>query len=369
MPPTSKDILDALRRVMDPELNRSLVDLNMVREVKIDSNGAVRFTLALTIPSCPMRNTMAEEARQVLLALPGVTSVEIAFGAMTPEERRSVLGRVEPSLPRLNVFNRIDQVIAVMSGKGGVGKSSVTAMLAVALASAGKRVGILDADITGPSIPKMFGLPPGGLRGNDQGILPAVTRSGIRVVSTNLLLQAEDTAVIWRGPMISSTIKQFWTDTLWGRLDVLLVDLPPGTSDAALAVTQNLPLTGVVLVTTPQELAALVVRKAIHMLEQVNVPVLAVVENMSYYPCPETGKPHYIFGPSHLEETVAATGAELSARVPIDPDLTQGCDSGQVESLRSPALEELAKQMAARIAAMANRSQTASAQRITPPKM
>jgi Mrp family chromosome partitioning ATPase len=342
---TQNEVMSALRQVMDPELNRSLVELNMVRELEISPSGEINFTLTLTIPSCPMRNQIMAEAREALMALPGVKSVKIKLGAMTPEERRAVLGRSEPVMPKLNQFNKIGSVIAVMSGKGGVGKSSVSALLAVSLARRGFKVGILDADITGPSIPRLFGLPAGGLRGGEQGFLPAVTRRGIKVVSANLLLKSEDTAVIWRGPMISGVIKQFWSDTLWGRLDYLLVDLPPGTSDAALAVTQNLPLNGVVLVTTPQELATLVVRKAVHMLEQVNVSVLAVVENMSFFVCPDTGKRHEIFGPSHLDETVQATGALYSTRVPINPEVTARCDSGQVEELVVAEMDELALQV------------------------
>jgi len=349
MTPTPQEVMEALRAVMDPELNRSLVDLNMVRDLQVSPDGKVRFTLALTVPSCPLRSLMAENARQAILALPGARSVEVNFGAMTPAERQAVLGRAEPVLPRLNQFNKVDHIIAVMSGKGGVGKSSVTALLASALADQGHRVGILDADITGPSIPKLFGLPPGGLRGNDQGMLPAVTGKKIRVVSANLMLKTEDAAVIWRGPKISGLIKQFWTDTLWGQLDTLLVDLPPGTSDAALAVTQNLPLNGVVLVTTPQELAALVVRKAAHMLEQVNVPVLGVVENMSYFPCPETGNRHLVFGPSHLDEIMREMGAVLCVQLPIVPEIAVLSDAGQVESVHLPALDDFAKQLGERL--------------------
>jgi len=232
------EILTALRQVIDPEIGKSIVDLGMVRNLKLDEQGKIAFTLALTVPTCPAREQMAANARQVLAALPDVKQVEIAFGMMTEEERKAVVAQIRTNLPRLNAFNKVERVIAVMSGKGGVGKSSLTALLAAEMSRRGQKVGILDADITGPSIPKLFGLPAGGLRGNAQGILPAITRGGVRVVSTNLLVREEDAAIIWRGPMISGTIQQFWSEVLWGRLDLLLVDLPPGTADAALSVAQ-----------------------------------------------------------------------------------------------------------------------------------
>lgn len=339
--PTQNEIMQALSRVIDPELGRNLVELNMIRELKVQ-DGRVSFVLALTIPACPLRDQLAREAERAVSTLPGVKSVEITFGAMTPEERQAVLGRGQPAMPKLNQFNRVERMIAVMSGKGGVGKSSVTALLAVTLNRRGKKVGILDADITGPSIPKLFGLPPGGLRGSEQGILPAATAGGIRVISTNLLLQTEDTAVIWRGPLISSAIQQFWTDVLWGKLDMLLVDLPPGTSDAALTVVQSLPINGVILVTTPQELATMVVRKAAHLLEQVNIPVVGVVENMSYFRCPECGSMHDLFGPSHLNEITAAFASPPPVvRLPLQPSLATLGDSGQIERAEIGELDAL----------------------------
>ncbi len=336
--PTNVEMLELLRKVSDPELGRNIVELNMVRDLKISREGVVEFTLALTIPGCPMKAQMERDARMALMSLPGVKDVKITFGAMSEDERRKVLGGSQPVLPKLNQFNKVKKVIAVMSGKGGVGKSSVSAILATALMRNHRKVGILDADITGPSIPKLFGLPSGGVRGSDQGILPAVTATGIKTISTNLLVPNEDAAVIWRGPMISGTIKQFWTDILWGDLDVLLVDLPPGTSDAALTVMQSLPVDGVVLVSTPQELAGMVVRKAVSMLKQLNIPILAVVENMSYYPCPDTGNPHYIFGPSHVEELAKSVGTELFVRLPLDPRVAELGDAGKIEEFESPEM-------------------------------
>jgi len=334
--------MEALKKVIDPELGRSIVDLNMVRDLQIRPDGVVAFTLALTVPSCPLKDRMKGDAHAVLTALPGIRGVELTFGAMTDEERKAVFGHGAPSLPKLNDFSRIGQTIAVMSGKGGVGKSLVTAALAVTLARQGKKVGILDADLTGPSIPKLFGLPSGGVRGSEMGILPANTRTGIRVMSTNLLVPEEDTAVVWRGPVVSGTIRQFYEQVLWGRLDVLLIDLPPGTSDANLTVVQNLPLNGAVLVTTPQALAALVVRKGVRMLQQLNVPILGVVENMSFYTCPDTGNPHEIFGPSHAAEVAELAGTRVAARLPIRPEIAAQCDAGQVEDVTLPELEAFA---------------------------
>jgi Mrp family chromosome partitioning ATPase len=337
---------EVLRQVIDPELGRNIVDLNMVRDLAFDpAQGSVRFTLALTIPNCPMRERLVQEARAALERLPEVHKVDITVTAMSDEERRALLGQGSTQPPKLAGVNRIRQVVAVVSGKGGVGKSSITAMLAVALRRSGQSVGILDADITGPSIPKLFGLPAGGLRGSDQGILPAITRSGIRVVSANLMLPEEDAAVVWRGPLITGLIQQFWGQVLWGKLDTLLVDLPPGTSDPLITVVRQLPLRGAVLVTTPQQLAALVVRKAVHLLRNLNIPVLSVVENMAYYPCPQSGEAHEIFGPSHAHEVAQAANTSLIVRLPINPEVTRLGDAGRIEEVQltdlAPLIEAL----------------------------
>jgi Mrp family chromosome partitioning ATPase len=336
------DVIKALRRVNDPEIGRNLVELNMIHDLKIDPDGRVAFTIALTVPACPMREKISLDARTAVSAVPGVSGVTVEFRTMSEQERRVAFGLSQsPSLPKLNQFNQVGQVIAVMSGKGGVGKSLVTAALAVALRRGGQKVGILDADVTGPSIPRLFGLPAGGLRASEQGMLPAGTRTGIKVVSANLLLKEEDTPLVWRGPMIAGAIKQFWTDTLWGKLDTLLVDLPPGTSDPAIAVIQNLPLSGAILVSTPQELVAMVVKKAIAMLKELNVPIVGLVENMSYFPCPDCGKRHEIFGPSQFAEVAASVGVPVWARLPIRPEVAGLCDSGQAEQLDFPELQSL----------------------------
>jgi Mrp family chromosome partitioning ATPase len=231
-------------------------------------------------------------------------------------------------------------VIAVASGKGGVGKSSVAALLAVALNRQGKRVGVLDADITGPSIPKIFGLheTPVVL---PTGLIPVTTKTGIEVMSINLLLPNEDEAVIWRGPLVGNTIKQFWTDVMWGDLDYLILDLPPGTSDASLTVMQSIPLSGVVLVTSPQDLAGMVVRKAARMAQQLGTPIL--VENMSQVLCPKCGEQIEVFGPSQAMRTARQLGTPLLGRLPLDPELARLCDAGKIETYTSPLFEPIAQ--------------------------
>ncbi|PKO13236.1 MAG: ATP-binding protein [Chloroflexi bacterium HGW-Chloroflexi-10] len=341
---THEQVMAALSHVQDPELGRDLVALNMIRDLKIKED-SIAFTLVLTIAACPLRHHMAEDARKQLLKLPGIQHVHIEFGAMTSEERKTTLGSVKPQLPKLNAMNRIGRVLSVMSGKGGVGKSSVTAMLAVELARRGEKVGILDADITGASMPKIFGLPGGGLRGGEQGMLPAITSLGIRVVSSNLMLMEEDAAVAWRGPMIAGMIQKFWDDVLWGKLDTLLIDLPPGTSDATITVMQSLPVKGVFLVTTPQQLSGLVVRKAANLLQRLDIPILGVIENMSYFRCPDTDKNHAIFGPSHAHEIAEHCNTSVVTRLPIDPQVTELCDQGRVEEVHLPEMEALASHL------------------------
>ena len=332
---TPEQIREALTRVMDPELGRNIIELGMLRDLQI-RDGRVEFTLALTIPECPLRDQIADNARAVVKAIKGVKNVIVTLGAMNEEERNAALG--QSSAPQAAPFNHIGRVVAIASGKGGVGKSSVTALLAVALARTGHRVGILDADVTGPSIPRLFGLH-GSLGMSVMGILPPKTELGIKVISINLLLPNEDEAVIWRGPIVSKVIEQFWNEVVWGDLDYLLVDLPPGTSDAPLTVMQSLPLDGMVLVTTPQELAAMVVRKARRMAEQMRTPIVGVVENMSGFVCPTCGTRHELFGKSHANEIA---DAPILARLPIVPELAALGDAGDIEKFQSSDADALA---------------------------
>ncbi len=236
----------------------------------------------------------------------------------------------EESCPEENPQKNVKCCLAVMSGKGGVGKSLVTGLLAVTLRKAGFKVGILDADLTGPSIPKMFGIKKRATGSNGK-ILPIESYSGIKVMSLNLLLDKEDDAVIWRGPVIAGAIKQFWTDVVWGDLDYLLIDLPPGTADAPLTVMQSIPLSGVVVVSSPQDLAVMIVKKALQMTRKLDIPVLGLVENMSYACCPKCGEKISFFGESNVDEITEQYAIELLAEIPIDPKISKLCDEGKIE--------------------------------------
>lgn len=239
----------------------------------------------------------------------------------------------------LNSNSSIKKVIGVVSGKGGVGKSFVTAMMSVLMQRKGYRVGILDADITGPSIPKMFGVTEKAM-GSQHGILPQLTRGNLKLMSVNLILDKEDSPVIWRGPILASTVKQFWTDVLWGELDYLFIDMPPGTGDVPLTVFQSLPLDGIIIVTSPQDLVSMIVKKAMNMAKMMNIPVLGYVENMSYVKCPDCGKEIYIFGKSKLEEVSAETEIPILGRIPIDTNITELVNEGRFEEFQADYLME-----------------------------
>ena len=338
--------MDALRGVIDPELRRSIVELGMVRDVAIVGS-EVSFTLALTTLACPLRGQIVEDAKEAISRLDGALKVNVNLAEMTEAEKARAFGREEErERPLAERMNQIGHTVAVMSGKGGVGKSSVAALLAVALRRQGKRVGVLDADITGPSIPRMFDLQDRP-RSSPFGLMPVETRTGIKVMSINLLLQSEDQAVIWRGPLIGGAIKQFWSEVFWGDLDYLIIDLPPGTSDASLTVMQAIPLNGVLMVTSPQALAGMVVRKAAQMAIQLNIPLLGLVENMSYALCPSCGEQIEIFGPSRAAETALQIGAPLLGQLPLDPTLATLCDVGQIEAYPGEAFQEIAEKVVA----------------------
>ena len=245
--------------------------------------------------------------------------------------------KAESLLAQLNPKSTVKKVIAVVSGKGGVGKSTVTSMLAVAMARQGKRVGVLDADITGPSAPTAFGVTECQGAGDD-GIYPALTRSGIQVMSINLLLDNPGDPVVWRGPVIAGAVKQFWTDVIWEDVDYLFVDMPPGTGDVPLTVFQSLPVDGIVIVTSPQDLVSMIVTKAARMAEMMHIPVLGFVENYSYLECPDCGKRIKVFGEGHLDEVAEKLGLPVLARLPIDPKLADAYDNGQMETVNTDAL-------------------------------
>lgn len=235
-------------------------------------------------------------------------------------------------------MSRIGKVIAVVSGKGGVGKSMITGLLAVLASRQGKKVGILDADITGPSIPRMFGVTE-KLTADQNGAYPSASKSGIDVVSINLLLDDDDAPVVWRGPVIAGSVKQFWTDVIWD-VDYMFVDMPPGTGDVPLTVFQSLPVDGIVIVTSPQELVGMIVGKAVNMAKMMNVPILGVVENMSYVSCPHCGEKIQVFGESHVEEVAAKYGLEVLAKVPMDAKLAAGCDAGRIEEFEGSFMDD-----------------------------
>lgn len=342
---TLEQVRAALAEVMDPELHRSIVDLGMVHDLALE-DGRVRFTMALTTIQCPLRAQMQDDARARLLALEGIRDVDITLREMTADEKRAISGRPDDQ-PHAAQFNHIQQIIAVVSGKGGVGKSTTSALLALSLRRMGYEVGLLDADITGPSIPKMLLKNPPHPRGGPLGILPVTSGAGIKVMSINLLLEDPNQAVIWRGPLISGAIKQFYEDVHWGILDYLIVDLPPGTSDASLTVMQSIPLSGIVMVTTPQSLAGMVVRKASSMAAQLEIPILGLIENMSYAICPDCGKAFEVFGPSNAEELSASLGAPLLGRLPIRPELATLADQGELETFAADDFGPIAKKLVA----------------------
>ena len=237
-----------------------------------------------------------------------------------------------------NPYSNIGHVIGVVSGKGGVGKSLVTALTAVSVQRSGHTVGVLDADITGPSVPKMFGIT-SRAEADDQGMYPVKSKLGTDVMSVNLLLENPTDPVIWRGPVIAGAVKQFWTDVIWGDDDFLFVDMPPGTGDVPLTVFQSIPVDGILIVTTPQDLVSMIVGKAVKMAEMMNVPILGLVENMSYVECPDCGKRISLFGESHIEETAAQYGLPVLGRIPINPKLAAACDKGMVELFEGDWLE------------------------------
>ncbi len=239
-----------------------------------------------------------------------------------------------------NKLSKIRKVIGVVSGKGGVGKTLVTSMLAVSMQRAGYQAAILDADVTGPSIPRAFGIQ-GKAEAGEFGLFPARSKTGIAIMSTNLLLENDTDPVIWRGPIIAGMVKQFWTDVIWGDIDYMFVDLPPGTGDVPLTVFQSLPLDGIVIVTSPQKLVGMIVEKAVNMAAAMDIPVLALVENMSYFKCPDCGSRHSVFGESHVDEIAAKHGIDMVCKLPIDPGLARASDSGTIELFNDNSLDEL----------------------------
>ncbi len=317
----SDSVLSVLQPVQDPELRKSLVELNIIRNVKIDG-GKVSFTLVLTTPACPLREFIVEDCQKAVRQLPGVTDVSVEVTAETPQQK---------SLPDRTGISGVKNIVAISSGKGGVGKSTVAVNVAVALAQTGAKVGLLDADIYGPNDPTMLGLADATItvrQGEKGEILEPAFNHGVKLVSMGFLID-RDQPVIWRGPMLNGVIRQFLYQVQWGELDYLIVDMPPGTGDAQLTLTQAVPMAGVVIVTTPQNVALLDSRKGLRMFQQLNVPVLGIVENMSYFIPPDMPEKQYdIFGSGGGEKTAKELGVPLLGCVPLEISARLGGDNG-----------------------------------------
>jgi ATP-binding protein involved in chromosome partitioning len=359
---TKEDVMTALKDVMDPELHIPIVNLQMIKKVQIEGD-RIKVLVALTVGGCPLSKTISDDVQKAVLRISGVKTVDVETTVMTKQEleelRNSIKSRMSGQSvqqpagampPGINRLERkgIRNVIAVMSGKGGVGKSFVTGFLAVQLNKLGYKVGILDADITGPSIAKMFGLKGPLSVTADKHVLPANTRGGIKIVSMNLILEEPQMPVIVRGPIVNSVIRQMFQDIDWGELHFLLVDLPPGTSDAPLTVFQSLPLQGVIVVTTPQDLALMIVGKAINMAktlsEQIaHVKILGLIENMSYAVCPRCGEKWEIFGHGKSEDAAKRVRIPYLGSVPIDPEIAMLADEGKIEEYNNPMFEGLTR--------------------------
>ena len=347
MPVTPEDVLTALRRVQDPDLKRDIVSLGFVKHLTVDG-GRVAFQIELTTPACPVKDLMREEARKAVQAVPGVASVEIG---MTAQVRRSI---ASPNAERLTPT--IKNIIPIASGKGGVGKSTVSANLALALAASGARVGLMDADVYGPSIPTILGIKTQPQVDEHNRITP-VEQDGLKVISMGFFMKPEE-AVVWRGPMLHKTVEQFLGGVIWSELDYLIVDLPPGTGDIQLSLCQLIPITGAVIVSTPQDVALNVAQKAITMFKKLNAPVLGVIENMSAYLCPHCGARDEIFGKGGARAIAERLGLPFLGEIPLATPIRASADAGRPIVLSDPdspgakafiaAAEQLAAQVSIR---------------------
>src|SRR5437867_1381725 len=330
----------------------------MVRDISI-RNGDVQVTIALTVAHCPLAKTLQTDVEKALKGIAGVTSVKVDTTAMSKKEleelRVKLQARTSPNTSgpeRANVGQgierlgkrRVRNIIAIVSGKGGVGKSFVTSFLASQLRREGYEVGVLDADLTGPSIAKVFGVKERPTKGPG-GIIPISTKTGIKVMSINLILDDPNTPVIWRGPIVNSVIRQLYWDVDWGDLHYLLVDLPPGTSDAPLTVFQSLPLDGVIIVSSPQDLTSMIVSKAVNMAKKMEAPILGLVENMSYLDCPHCGKRISLFGDPKGQKLAQGLGLAFLGAVPLDPRIANLSDEGRIEDYSSPIITSMADEL------------------------
>jgi ATP-binding protein involved in chromosome partitioning len=348
---TEKEVLAALSKIQDPDLHKDIVALGFVQNIKIQDSH-VGFDIVLTTPACPVRDQMRDEAQRLIAALPGVSKVNVN---MTSNVTKGISGVKEDYIPL------VKNAIAISSGKGGVGKSTVSATLAVALAETGAKVGLMDADFYGPNIPMMMGAekPPSQ---SDNKLLPAESH-GVKLMSMGYLVP-EDQPIVWRGPMIHGAIQQFLRDVEWGELDYLLVDLPPGTGDAQLSISQLVPLTGAVIVTTPQNVALHDSKKGLSMFQKVNVPVLGIIENMSYFICSHCHERTEIFSHGGGKLAAEKLGVPFLGEIPIDPEVRVGGDSGlpvlvsHPDSPTAEAFRKIARAIAAQISIQNAKRQT-----------
>jgi ATP-binding protein involved in chromosome partitioning len=342
---THDAVMAALATVNDPELHASIIRLGMVKDVALEGS-KVRVTVELTTPACPLKDRIQSDIEAALVPI-GVEEVAITWGA-----------NVQASTPKegQKPIEGVRNIIAVASNKGGVGKSTVAANLAVALAKAGASVGLVDADITGPNLPTMFGLAQGLQRESTDGLRP-IERFGVRLVSIGFLLP-KGTPVVWRGPMIGSAVRQLLHDVPWGELDYLIIDLPPGTSDASMSMAQEAPVAGVVIVSTPQDVSLEDAMKAVAMFEKLDVPVFGMVENMSYFIAPDTGARYDIFGHGGARKAAEDLGIDFLGEIPIEPAVREGSDRGEPivyghpESASARAIEQIAGNVAARLSVL-----------------
>ncbi len=314
--PTPDLVLAALRHVQDPDLHRDIVSLGFVKNIAIDG-GKVSFDVELTTPACPAKEDLRRQCEHLVAALPGVEAVSVTMTAQAPRAA---------SEKRTEMLRQVRHIVAVASGKGGVGKSTATANLAVALANTGAKVGVLDADVYGPSMSLMFGI----IRApeiNEQKKLVPVASRGIKVVSMAMFDEGEK-GVVWRGPMVSQMIQNFVHNVAWGELDYLLIDMPPGTGDVQLTLTQTAPISGAVILTTPQDVSVLDAKKGLQMFRRVNVPVLGIVENMSYFVCDNCDKKHYIFRSGGGRRVAESLGVPFLGEIPLEPEVAGGGDAG-----------------------------------------
>jgi len=357
-------VIEKLRSVLDPEIGRSIVELNMVRDVSV-TDGSVYVKIALTVAHCPLAKTLQTDVDNAVRKLQDVKSVKVETTTMSRKELEELRQQLQagtshpthstggpgvgPGIERLGKRG-LRTIIAIISGKGGVGKSFVTAMLASELKRRGYEIGVLDADLTGPSIAKVLGVSGKPTKGPGGGIIPLRTKTGIKVMSINLVLDDPSTPVIWRGPIVNSVIRQLYWDVDWGDLHYLLIDLPPGTSDAPLTVFQSLPLDGVIVVSSPQELASMIVSKAVNMAKKMDIPMLGLVENMSYLQCPTCGERIDLFGAPKGEKLAASLGLPFLGAIPLDPAIAQLSDQGRIEDYSSPIIANIADQLRIRAA-------------------